>query len=201
MKAKDIKPGVVYAYQRSKYSSPQPVVFLTSVAPEHLYRTTSRYRSADSPAFQKANSQAKPKLGTGYSDATVGYPAVIPYGGAGREILTEVTLDEFKAATGDVDHLRDIEFRLVTSLGHIIGPYEEVVAAQAEKRAAEEAAWQAKRDQETASHDRAVDLITALAAHGVKAGWGDTAGRTVLTLSLDEMDKLLAMLPTNTEET
>lgn len=203
MKAKDIKPGEVYAYRPSKYGRIIPVVLLAPADKDNLYVSQPTRRKSGDPWYPKAPRATKPSRGSGYSDPSYGYPAVMPLTEKGDlAVLRGVTLADFEAATQREDHERGITFMLLDNVAHIVGPYEEIIAAEAEARAAEMAERQAKSDREAEVRARALDLIVALNAHGVKAGRADTAGGgTVLTLRLGEVDKLLALLPADTKET
>ncbi|MFI6883424.1 hypothetical protein [Streptosporangium canum] len=194
MKAKDIKPGVVYGYRASKHSEVRPVVFLAAVDADHVYREADRFAQKGTPAFGKARSGTKPKRGTGYSGRTCGYPVVISYGQVDVEALASVTLAEFEAATSTYRGEQGTQFNLVTNLGHVIGPWEEAAAAEQAERAARDAERDCEEREREAAQAQAKAAVAALAALGVTTeadhGWRPTA----LTIRLDEVTKLLALL-------
>ena len=74
MRKQDIKPGVVYAYQRGTYGNPLPVVFLNTPADGELYTEGSQWRKPGSKAFTRAHGGSKPHAVSFGSD--VGYPVV-----------------------------------------------------------------------------------------------------------------------------
>jgi hypothetical protein len=191
VKAKDIEPGVVYALQRGRgeYASVQAVVLLAPADKDHIYRTASRYRDADAPAFLKANAGAKPGRGKYVHDAPdLGYPAAI----GEPEALKGVTLADFEASTTGRDHERGVGFVVLTSLTNVVGPYEEAVA----RLKAAEDARRAERDEaervRVAKAARSQKLVVGLAAHGVDARPHAGSG---LVLSLDDVEKVLGLLP------
>ncbi|GHE41949.1 hypothetical protein GCM10017673_50170 [Streptosporangium violaceochromogenes] len=195
MRAADIKPGAVYAH-RAGSGRLYPVVFLARADRNHLYWTTDRFRPPDAPAFQKASGGAKPRRGTGI-DRTCGYPAVVGYGVASGETtveaLTKVTLADFEAATttGVVDGL---SFNLVTSLGQIVGPWQEAVAAEAAARQEQQAVAAREWEARQAAQQRATELVEAFAALGVSARADNPGQPAGIVVSLDEADRMLKLL-------
>lgn len=194
MKAKDIKPGTVYAYRRSKYSTPQPIVFLAPVDAEHVYVTADRFRPKDAPAYRKAHGRAKPGRGSGYASPSYGYPAVVAYGDVSQVDLTAVTLADFETSTSGYDAARGISFMLVTNLGQIVGDYEEAVAAAEREKREREEAYEAEKRAHREANERAAALVAALGEHGVQARPDDSYFPNTLVLSFGEVDKLLALL-------
>lgn len=119
MKARDIQPGVVYAYRRSKYDPPRPIVFLTSADRDHLYiesRTHGR-------AFLKAPDASAPRNGTIYNGGTIGYPAALGNPQSDLDNLRAVTLTRFERVTSTLG--RRVEYMLVTSLMRVVGLWED----------------------------------------------------------------------------
>jgi hypothetical protein len=123
MKAKDIKPGVVYAYRQSRSDPVRPVVFLAPVDSDHLYinsRTHGR-------AFLKAPDATAPRAGSVYNSGTIGYPAAL---GGEPSDLDDVTLTRFERVTSTLG--RRCEYTLITRLARVIGPWEDVADSSAE---------------------------------------------------------------------
>ncbi|MER6575793.1 hypothetical protein [Nonomuraea sp. NPDC001023] len=119
MRAKDITPGDVYAYQERAGEPVRPIVFLAPMDRNHLYiksRTPGR-------AFHPAAAGSEPRAGTVYNSGTVGYPAAIGTGSATVADMRAITLDRFKQATSVLG--RRCEYTLVTRLARVIGRWEE----------------------------------------------------------------------------
>jgi hypothetical protein len=190
MKARDIKPGEVYAYRRGRgeYASVRPVVFLAPLDSDHLYQK----RMQPGATYQKAASGAKPQRGTVYNSGTIGYPAATT-SHENVDVLSTATLERFGKTTSGLG--RRIEYELVTSLTHVVGLYEQVAAEQEkrqqearESRRAEQAAQQAHRERIEAQKS-ALDSIGVTSVPVVVG-----SGNSVHTISADDMDKLLALL-------
>lgn len=125
MKAKDIKPGTVYAYRQSMHDPPRPIVFLTPADPEHLYIKSRTH----GPTFRKAPDASTPRGGTVYNGGTIGYPAAL--GDPERlDDLRAATLDRFRRVTSTLG--RHVEYTLVTRLARVIGPWEDTAAEPAD---------------------------------------------------------------------
>ena len=119
MRAKDITPGEVYAYQERAGEPVRPIVFLAPVDRDHLYaksRTSGR-------AFHKAAAGSEPRAGTVYNSGTVGYPAAVGTGDAAATDMRAITLDRFERVTSVLG--RRCEYTLVTRLARVIGRWEE----------------------------------------------------------------------------
>ncbi|MFF4417061.1 hypothetical protein ACFYY8_31460 [Streptosporangium sp. NPDC001559] len=193
MKAKDIKPGVVYGFQRGRgeYATIQAMALLAPADADHLYQTASYHRRPGAPAFTKAMRSSKPKKGRGWNEASVGYPAV--FGPA--DALEGFTLERFEAATSPYpDSESGVEFRVLTSLTAIVGPYEEAMAAHQQRLDAANEERDREQRRQAAAQQRAKKLVEALGQVGVVADTDSSYNPTGLTVSLDEADKLLALL-------
>lgn len=194
MRATEIQPGVVYAYRNS--SGLYPIVFLARADRDHLYRSADRFRQPGTPAFQKAPAGAKPHRGTRIS-GTCGYPVVVGYGAETGETtveaLTVVDLADFEAATtgGVVDGLA---FDLVTSLGRVVGPWQEAVAAEAAARQEWDTAAAREREARQAAQQRTTDLVEAFAGFGVTAQPDNPQRPAGVVIGLDEADRMLKLL-------
>jgi hypothetical protein len=131
MRKNEIQPGVVYAFLASKYDLPEPVVFLRPPADGVVYESSSmRRRAALDPYFTpKTTNITKPYSGM---FETVGYPAVrLAHwnSDAAPDELLVPTLEQFERVTSNYDIGNDrLRFALVTSLKHIIGEYDSVMA-------------------------------------------------------------------------
>jgi hypothetical protein len=199
VRAKDIKPGVVYGQQRgrSEYADIRAVVFLAPVDGDHLYATTSHHRKKGEPAFEKRRPGSKPSRGRGWSAPDVGYPVV--YGPPAK--IGTITLADFEAATSTYyDHGSGIEFRVLTSLTSIVGTYEEAVAAQKKQQAAARQEQEREEREREAALGKARALIAALKAAGVRADVDHAWRPQAVTIPLAEADKLLALLPAETSK-
>jgi hypothetical protein len=199
MKAKDIKPGVVYGINSSKsYGTANPIVFLAPVDRDHLYQTTSRHSPEGTPSHVKARAGAKPGRGSMFSSPTIGYPAVVGRGDHTLDRLKTVTLADFEAATS-THSSDDWWFTLVTVLGHIQGPYEEVRAAEEAQRRARIEAQQADEQARERAVARFDGLAATLAKYGVTVSPDERYHPTRLLIDFDEADKLLALLASSEE--
>jgi hypothetical protein len=196
MKAKDIRPGVVYGYRAGADDRVKPVVFLAPVDADHLYQTTSHHRKPGTVAYVKAHRGAK--LGNSRllsSSPTVGYPAAQP-SRTSREKATPfdlgcVTLEDFEAATSHVAPMLGVEFTLVTSLTHVRGLYETELAAEQRRADADAAAERKAREAEA----RVRAIAGVLKRHGLAGVTVDTYGRPRLVITLEDAEKLLTLLP------
>ncbi|MGA4989916.1 hypothetical protein [Nonomuraea bangladeshensis] len=122
MKAKDIKPGTVYAY-RDPLGTVRPIVFLTPAEREHLYIKSS----TSGVTFRKAPEGSRPRGGTVWNAGTIGYPAVLGSPGSDLDDLTAVTLARFRSVTSTLG--RRCEYTLVFRMARVIGPWEEFAAS------------------------------------------------------------------------
>ncbi|MDH2424789.1 hypothetical protein [Sphaerisporangium sp. TRM90804] len=199
MKAKDIKPGVVYAYQRGRgeYAPLQAVVLLAPADGDHLYQTTSHHRAAGSPLFAKVRSGAKPKRGQGWSAPDVGYPVVI----GPAEALEGATLEGFEATTSHYYNAElGAEFKVLTSLTGVVGLYEDALAEQKQRQEEARQQWDREERAREAAQRRARALTAALRKVGVDATPDNPNNPAALVITLDEVDKLLALLPVSEED-
>lgn len=197
MKAKDIKPGVVYGYRSSKYGHLQAVVFLAPVDGNHLYHSASSSKPKGSPAFIKAREGSKPgRRGSTYSSPTTGYAAVRTSSPEAATHLRAITIEDFEeaASRATVSGIKDAEFTLITTLAHILGPYAELKAGEDAAKERKHAARRAEEEKDAADRNRLTNLRSALAGRGVKAIGRIEDGEPVIVLSAAEVDRLLALL-------
>lgn len=205
MRKQDIKPGVVYAYQRSRgsiYSDPEPVVFLNAPADSVLYSEPDRNTRRDPgrPVFAKAREGSKPAGSRGaWSNAgDTGYPAVMIYRHDGDKATTEslltVTLADFEATPQTT--VKGITYTVITSLTPILGPWDEVVAGLKARRKAEQERAERESKAADAIRTRAIDIIAALSARGITANFVGSYGGAAraISLPLAEAEKLIALL-------
>lgn len=190
MRKQDIKTGVVYAYQRSSYYSPEPVVFLIAPSEGKLYSERDRF-SRTGPAFRKARAGSKPERGnlygsTGYAIAKFGY------GAPSREpaLLAGVTLADFEEATSVGGRVDGIQFDVITTLSQITGTYAEAVAAHHAKKNAEHAQFEREREQRDDRRLRASAAMSVLTENDIYATYVDDMVR----LSVENAEKLAALL-------
>jgi hypothetical protein len=127
MRKVDIKPGVVYAYQRwGRSGSREPIMFLTS-SPwiGALWKET---REPDVLAFRPARNAHAPQAGTVYNDGTIGYPAVLFEESKPTAedliLLRSITFEDFRRARASWDAERGVNFVLVTSMARVVGLWE-----------------------------------------------------------------------------
>lgn len=196
MRAKDIKPGELYALKRGRgeYATIEPVVFLAEPTADNLWMPASHHRRKGAPAFVKAGPGSKPQRGHRRMAPDVGYPAVT----GPAEHLQEVLLGDFEAATTTFySRRRDVTYRVITSLTGVVGPWEKAVADQEAARDAERREREAEQRRVDAAIRKSERQIAALAAAGVSAA---PHGYDAVRIGADEMDKLLALLPTPKED-
>src|ERR1039457_6727674 len=124
MRKQDIKPGVVYAYQRSKdYDPPEAIVFLSSPADNSLFSEPRRYGPSTGTVFVPTR-ETKPRRSQSYTGNSVGYPAVKARNSRVTPDLGGYTLAGFEAATY-YSPGEDVEFVIITSLGQITGTFDD----------------------------------------------------------------------------
>jgi hypothetical protein len=196
MKAKDIRPGVVYGYRRGKYGSVEPVVFLAKPGPDQIYACPRHTRSGE-PIYSHSQHARAPVTGRGFGSVDYGYAAVFADTEPTTEVIdemTKTTLGDFLAATKGHDPERGIRYGLVTVPARVVGPYEDAVTE--EKRQ-----WEAQRRQHhedearrEAVRERVERIIAALRAHGVTSfpeNWHEPGA---MVIPLDDVEKLIALL-------
>jgi len=202
MKKNEIKPGVIYAYQRSReYGSPEPVVFLDIPSEGVLHRTASDYKKADEPAFLKAAAGSKPQASRGsYSRSSVGYAAVFLSNSFSQadadpaDLLKPTVADFEKCTSGYAPAGFDgLKFALVTSLTYITGEYDEKLAEDKAQREADRDARRRDQAERDAADARAASIGSALARLDVEASL-DRSASGYLKITLDDAEKLLALL-------
>ena len=117
MKAKDVQPGVVYAYRDHFHGRLRPIVFLAPLDRDHLYATSPVH----GPTFSKAPEGSAPRAGTVYNGGTIGYPAVLGEAGSNLDDLRAVTLARFQRVTSTLG--RRCEYTLVVRMARVVGPW------------------------------------------------------------------------------
>lgn len=189
MRKQDIKPGVLYAWTRSReYGEPQPIVFLNTPADGELYRRPRRYGSSTGPVFTRDYTSSKPESGSGFASSPVGYPAVIGHSAAAAGLLPSFALAGFEAATSA--HSDETELTVITSLAQVTGPYAEAVAGYQARRQAE----REHRDRQTAAADDRHTRSKAAAAKLASAEIFSSTRDGEIVLSLENAEKLAALL-------
>lgn len=187
MKRTDIRAGVVYAI-KSSYGPPGAVVFLEDGA-AGLYE-----RQPHGAGVRKLeeNRYTKAKRGSGWSETTKGYAAIVaPV--AALDVLAAINpareLERFLA--NERPSSDDLEFSIRYTLTDVSGLYAEEKAAYDAKEAADREARRRKDEAARAASARRRSILEALDAYGIGAR-DNAAGK--IELSLDEADKLIAML-------
>ena len=126
MRKADVKPGVVYAYQRwgrHPTDPVEPLVFLSSQSWIGTLRQDAR--GYGDYAFKRPRDGRKPQAGTVHNDGTIGYPAVI----GPRELTVQEFARLLKVRLKDLDAARNtafadgFEFVLVTSMQRVTGEW------------------------------------------------------------------------------
>lgn len=175
MRAKDMQPGVVYAYQEGANGRTTPVVVLDT---EKLYRETmerARYGHAleGGPAWEVAEGETKAHVSQGFHDRTVGYLAVKPSAYGERPAAPEDLLadDLPTLVPGVVVDEQDLSERGMTSFlanpRWLIGTWDEHIAAQ-ERATKAHAEWRAAQDRNrAAAHAEAQAASAHLTALGI----------------------------------
>jgi len=187
MKRTDIKAGVIYA-SKSSYGPPGIVVFLEDGA-AGLYE-----RQRHGEGIRKVDEKySKAKRGSGWSETTKGYAAIVPRGVTPAEALGLLSaidpareLERFRAT--EHPSAEGLEFDIRYTLTDISGLYAEEKAAYDAREAADRAARQRKQEADRAASARRRSIVEALNAYGI--GARDNAVGKV-ELSLDEAEKLL----------
>ena len=203
MKLKDIKPGVAYAYQDSKSRQAGKIIFLAVPGESiRLYRETAWRAGSDKHAFTRSR-ETRPQ--SGQSDvwtrqAVHGYPAVqihLAYGEQPEPDLTAVTWDDFLAVTVATteDKARGIKFILVTRLACVLGPWDEVMAAEAQRKQAEQADRDKRETERRDRKRRAAMVVATLEKLGIDSFFerGDS-NRYAVSMELDAAEKLAELI-------
>jgi hypothetical protein len=158
VKKTDIKPGVIYAWKRSKHYSPTQVMFLTPLNDDCLY-TSERGKGI----VRARRSYTKPKAYYSYGSADVGWLVAM-----GSDVAGASLQDALDSGHRDPATFHDLHYQALVSLAQVVGVYDEVAAAEeAEKnrladiRAAEKAKCEA-------ASSRWVSLSSSLSELGVQ---------------------------------
>lgn len=215
MRAKDITPGAVYAYQERDWYAPEPIVFLAPANKDNLFQDRDKRAAmaAGEPLYRRAaKNLTRPYRHHSYPSSRVGYMAVRLHADsddARTKIdaapLTKVTLDRALAATDThvaVDGVR-VDFTLVVDMAKVLGPYDEVIAAYRAKQEADQRAREEKLALVAANNARADAVIARLADLGVKvskypSAYKDTDVNLALRIEAgEELVRLLDGVPTD----
>lgn len=189
MKRKNIKAGVIYAVKSSYGGSPSPVVFLEDGA-AGLYR-----RGHDGTRFVQAaeDKYTKAKKGTGWTETTYGYAAVVRDGtatlpggalGALAAIDASAELERFRTIGRPASGL--LRFALITSLARIAS-WDDAVAEYKAARAADRKRW----DETNARTQRQTAVLAGLQDLGLSVSAREQGA---VGMSLEAAERLLAML-------
>lgn len=190
MLRKDIKTGMVYAYNTSRHGEPEPVVFLSA----DLYTTRGPY--GDQPQWvTKAAPGAKADSGhyhsTGYLIVRRHWHSDVPFDDLTDRMLA-VNLAEVESAF-DGERIGDADLMAVclTRLNYVNGLYRETVE-QARARDAEEREKRQRSEQLAARRrQRATAVVASLHSHGVSAVY-DPSGW--VQMRIGEAEKLGALI-------
>ena len=176
MKSKEVETGKVYAYREGRhlYDHVYQVVFVAPVSDLYTYGEKSH-------AIRRSTA-AKPKSRSFYP--ADGYLVAI-----GRDVSGASLEDALKTGV-NWGNIPDFNYRILTNMANVLGPYEETVAAvEAEKQVLQD---KRERD-EKARNDLAArlgEVKEELAKHGVRAY---VHGNTVEILESDAL-RLMELL-------
>jgi len=201
MKAKDIKPGVVYARKKS-FGPPEPIVFLATDK-DHRYRDGYRgfKSSQDHPWFERTCRYGYyPVVAVGWLDPKLRTQESRTSSDGRTEeqmlaALTSATLADFEAATNPNDSRRGINFDLVKSLGTIAGTYADAMTEYREGRRRQDQAEAEARQRREARDAETKALQERAEALDLHLGYTNEAGsfvvpRATVVKLLDKIDEL-----------
>lgn len=207
----DVTPGTVYAYKPGTHSPIRPLVFLAPLDRDHLYTgrriaTNTSGRRSENVAFERAPSAfTRPGAATDWVNA-VGYAAVTLHRSYvdtpvrrrdAIELMPTIAMEDF-LAPGREDDGRALEYVVVYSLNHILGPYEEVMKAEGTKnRLAELRRVQedAGREIERIRADALVDAFDAAVDYEINGPDVEFEyGRPRVVFDLEGFAKIVALL-------
>ena len=176
MKAKETETGKVYAYREGRhlYDHVYQVVFLAPVTDLYTYNERSHAISR--------SAAAKPKARSFYPSE--GYLVAV-----GRDV-SGASLEDALVKGVSWGVMPDFNYRILTNMAAVLGPYEETVAAvEAERQALQD---QRERDQKFRDDlaARLGEVKEELAKHGVRAY---VSGNTVEILESEAL-KLMELL-------
>ena len=208
MRKNDIKPGVIYAYQRGRgdWDTPSPIVFLTAPADGTLYRSSGTYSRPGAHEFSKAHPGAKPGAGSSVYGAVSGYAAVTTNWNAGctpedwnagctPEDLLKLTLADFEKTTDGRTGIAGTRFTVVTSLTFITGEYGAVMAARKARQDAKREQYEQENAERNAAIDRTGRISKRLAQYGaVHTPDSRHTGEGYIRITLADAEKLLVLL-------
>lgn len=146
MKSADIKPGEVYAYQGSRYGTPDEVIFLTPLDKSHFYQA-KRYRKEGEPHYtldERATSPRKDRL---YGNS--GYLVAI-----GSNVV-KATLAE-AISPEELPRGRGYQYSILLQTTKVIGLYQEVMA---ERQAQAKQDREERRAQEERNKIRSQEMV------------------------------------------
>jgi hypothetical protein len=191
MKKQDIKLGTVYAYKPHDWSTPEPLVFLSS----ELYETRMR-RGVQEP-FTKSTA-TRPKREEQWSSSySVGYPVLI-YGAAydvPPDVLvlmraTKPTVIETGRLYDPTGHLC---LTLLTRMASVVGEYDDVMEQIARQKDSDQRLREARAAESNRLEKLKDDLTARLRVLGIKV-LKDYHHDDRLSFELDELDKLVGRL-------
>lgn len=214
MKKADLATGVVYAYQTSPYDRPDPMVLLDSA---RLYSFT-RVHGWDGPSTSqpllKVSDATMPtkgglgrEAGSGYLAITPASPHQVESNGtdslAVEDLLTVTTLEQVLALNQTQSLDFNFHVRLVNNR-FLVGVYDEVVAERQRREQAQQQARQRRDENERAAAEALSTRMHALqplvpgdfpSQTSVRAYDISDLGKVKITLTLDQVDALLALIP------
>ena len=159
MKRADIKPGEVYAYQESKYHTPDEIMFLAPLDNDHLYQT-NRGRKRGDPYYTLVTHATRPS--NNYFYGSTGYLVAI-----GSNVL-KATLEE--AITGKAEgEPTGYRYSVLIQTTRVIGLHQEVMAKRKAREQAAQEASQARAAANQAQSEKLLAIDARLRALGVNA--------------------------------
>ncbi len=131
------------------------------------------------------------------SSPTVGYPAVVTSAPKTAPDLPALQIEDFEEAASprSVNGLKGAEFTLITVLGHIVGPYAELKAAEDAEKERKQAAQRAEEEKIAAHRARLHAQQKRLRDLGISSTRASIlTGPDVVAITADDLDKLLALI-------
>lgn len=198
MRKQDIRTGVVYAYQRSEFDTPEPCVLLGT----ELRTGRGRYDRTD--AWSQA-SDAGDRPGKDYLGRHTGYVALFcsrPFSGRASArvaaLMLAVTPDQYPAILETGVAPDGLCAEILTTLAPVRGVFEEVCRARSEKREQERRARKEADAERRAGWARAAALIARFDALGFALDTNYDGDQIAITA--DEAERIAELLERSADQ-